>query len=181
MTTAALLLVALLGRHGAEQVAARRPTLVATVEPASESWRLGVTSEGDATYAAIIGRPVGASASFRSNRGVTDIYYIFPAPGRARVVQAAAFHILRRSGTYSGVANLTLEVRAFDGSLQRTVASAPLDLQAAPTGVWTDLALDANPANLTIAPGEYLAFRFTLDGASGGDLDVRPVFEAVIE
>src|SRR3954471_2589006 len=58
-----------------------------------ETWRLGGTSEGDASYSAVIGRLVDVSASFRSNRGVTDIYYIFPAPASARTVQSAALNI----------------------------------------------------------------------------------------
>jgi hypothetical protein len=146
-----------------------------------EAWRLGVTSEGDASYASVIGRLIGANASFRSNRGVTDIYYIFPAPASSRTVSSAAYNIVSRTGSYTGTASLALEARSYDGSLQRTISAAPVDLQAATTGVWSDLALASDPASLALAPGEYLAFHFLLDGASTGDLDVRPVFEVVLE
>jgi hypothetical protein len=144
-----------------------------------EAWRLGVASEGNASYTSVIGRFVGANASFRSNRGVTDIYYIFPAPASSRSVSSAAWNIVSRSGIYTGSASLMLEVRSYDGTLQRSISAVPVDLQTAATGSWFDLALAADPASLTIAPGEYLAFHFALDGASSGDLDVRPVFEVV--
>ena len=146
-----------------------------------EAWRLGVTSEGDASYNAVIGRLVDASASFRSNRGVTDIYYIFPAPASARTVQSAALNIIGRSGTYTSTASLTLEVHNSSGTLQRTVSAAPVDLQTAAPGAWADLALAASPASLTIAPGEHLVAHFALGGAAAGNLDVRPMFELVVQ
>jgi hypothetical protein len=147
----------------------------------AEAWRLGVTREGSASYSMVLGRLVDSSASFRSNRGVEDSYYIFPAPASARVVTAAALNIISRSGTYTSTASLALEVRDAGGALQRTVSAAPLDLQTAATGAWVSLALDAGPANLTIAPGEHLVAHFTLAGAPAGDLDVRPVFEVVVQ
>lgn len=155
--------------------------LQASVAAPAEAWRLGVTSEGDASYNAVIGRLVDASASFRSNRGVQDSYYIFPASASPRTVQSAALNIISRSGTYTSTASLTLEVRDSSGALQRTVLAAPLDLQAAATGVWTSLALDASPANLAIAPGEHLVAHFALAGGSAGTLDVRPTFEVVVQ
>ena len=91
--------------------------LQAVVAAPVEAWRLGVTSEGDAGYNAVIGRLVDASASFRSNRGVRDIYYIFPAPASARTVKSAALNIISRSGTYTSTASLTLEVRSSSGAL----------------------------------------------------------------
>jgi hypothetical protein len=172
VTATALLIVALLGRIGL----AAQPAAVAT----SEAWRLGVTSEGDAADAALIGRPMSIAASFRSNRGVTDIFFIFPASGRTQTVQSAAYRLLQRSGTYTSTASLTLEVRDAAGALQRTVSAAPIDLQTAATSAWASLALDASPANLTLAPGEHLAAHFALAGASAGDLDVRPVFEVIV-
>ena len=146
-----------------------------------EVWRMGVISEGDPAFASVIGRLVGATASFRSSRGVADIYYIFPAPASARTVQSAAVYLADRTGTYTSTASLALEVRSFDGSLLRTVSATPVDLQAAPADAWTDLALASTPASLAIAPGEYLAFHFSLGGGSAGDLNVRPIFEVVLE
>ena len=161
------------------QAVAGRPQAV--VAAPVEAWRLGVTSEGDAGYNAVIGRLVDASASFRSNRSVQDSYYIFPAPASTRTIQAAALNIISRSGTYTSTANLTLEVRDSSGALQRTVSAAPVDLQTAATGVWATLALAASPASLAIAPGEHLVAHFALAGASAGNLDVRPMFELVVQ
>jgi hypothetical protein len=155
--------------------------LQASVAAPAEAWRLGVTSEGDAGYNAVIGRLVDTSASFRSNRGVQDSYYIFPAPASARTVQSAALNIISRSGTYADTTSLTLEVRDASGALLRTVSAAPVDLQTAATGAWATLPLDASSANLTIAPGEHLVAHFALAGAPAGTLDVRPVFEVVVQ
>jgi hypothetical protein len=155
--------------------------LQAGVAAPAEAWRLGVTSEGDASYSMVIGRLLDANASFRSNRGVKDSYYIFPAPASPRVVTAAALNIISRSGTYTSTASLTLEVRDAGGALQRSVSAAPVDLQTAATGVWASLALDANTANLTIAPGEHLVAHFALADAPAGNLDVRPTFEVVVQ
>ena len=173
-TVAVLLCVALLGRIG---LAAQPPIATAT----TEVWRLGVTSEGDATYAAIIGRPASIAASFRSNRSVKDIFFAFPASGRTQTVESAAYRILQRSGTYTSTASLTLEVRSSSGALQRTVSAAPVNLQTAATGAWATLALAASPASLTIAPGEHLVAHFALAGAPAGTLDVRPMFEVVVQ
>ncbi|MFL5806084.1 MAG: hypothetical protein ACJ8CR_30665 [Roseiflexaceae bacterium] len=155
--------------------------LQAGVAVPAEAWRLGVTSEGDASYNVVIGRLVDANASFRSNRGVRDIYYIFPAPASARTVKSAALNIISRSGTYTSTASLALEVRNSSGALQRTVSAAPFDLQTAATGTWATLVLAANPASLTIAPGEHLVAHFALGGAAAGNLDVRPTFELVVQ
>ncbi|HEU5103289.1 MAG TPA: hypothetical protein VFU22_29915 [Roseiflexaceae bacterium] len=155
--------------------------LQAAVAAPAEAWRLGVTSEGDASYNAVIGRLVDASASFRSNRSVQDSYYIFPAPASTRTIQSAAFNIISRNGTYASTTSLTLEVRDSSGALQRSISAAPVDLQTAATGAWTTLALEASPANLTIAPGEHLVAHFAIAGAPAGTLDVRPVFEVVVQ
>lgn len=154
--------------------------LAATTATTNEAWRLGVTSEDGAADAALVGRPASIAAAFRSNRGVQDIFFAFPASGREQTVQSAAYQILQRSGAYTSTASLTLEVRDSSGALQRAVSAAPLDLQAAATGVWANLALDANPANLVIAPGQHLVAHFALAGGPAGTLDVRPVFEVIV-
>jgi hypothetical protein len=180
MLLLALVATAMLTLPAAPGQALKGSLQASTTAPA-EAWRLGVASEGDASYNAVIGRLVGENASFRSNRGVTDFYYIFPAPASSRTITSAAWNIVSRSGAYTGTASLTLEIRDFSGALLHTVSSAPVDLQAATTGAWTDLALSATPADLTIEPGEYLAFRFALDGGSAGNLDVRSMFEVVVQ
>ena len=160
-TTTVLLCVALLGRIG-------HAAPPAAVTATSEAWRLGVSSEGDAADAALIGRPASIAAAFRSNRGVQDIFFAFLASGQTQTVQSAALNIISRSGTYTSTASLTLEVRNAGGVLQRTVSAAPVDLQTAATGVWATLALAASPASLTIAPGEHLVAHFALAGAPAG-------------
>ena len=176
----ALTITALFGLPAApgQAVAGR---LQAGLAAPAEAWRLGVTSEGDAGYNAVIGRLVDTSASFRSNRSVQDSYYIFPAPASARTIQSAALNIISRSGTYTSTTSLTLEVRDSSGALLHTVSAAAVDLQTAATGTWAMLPLDASPASLTIAPGEHLVAHFALAGAPSGTLDVRPVFEVVVQ
>jgi hypothetical protein len=157
-----LLLLLLLFTAGPSMTEARDSAQPAATT--SESWRMGVTSEGTAAYSAIIGRNVSEVAAFRSNRA-TDIYYMFPAPSTQRTVQSATrFCILSRTGTYVGAATLTLEILDYAGTVQHTVVT-----------------LSGTPADLEIAPGEFLAFHFRLGGASGGDLDVRPIFEVGVE
>lgn len=146
----------------------------------NEVWRLGVTVEGSVGYDAVIGRVAAEAASFRSNRGVTDMYFIFPAPATQKTIQAARFYIVERSGSYSGTATMTLEILDFDGSVQHTASSASVNMGAAGVGTWTNVALSGTSANLVISAGEYLAFHFQLSGAAGDSLDVRPVFEVEI-
>jgi hypothetical protein len=145
-----------------------------------EYWRLGFTSEGVTNYNAVIGRVVSTVAAFQSNRGTADIYYIFPAPTNPTAVQSAYFYILERTGTYAaGNAALTLEVFDYAGVSQRILSSNIIDLQAATTGVWTPLALSTT--GLTLTSGEFLAFHANFSGGSGGNLNVRPIFEVQLE
>ncbi|HEX5689885.1 MAG TPA: hypothetical protein VFX76_07780, partial [Roseiflexaceae bacterium] len=125
----------------------------------------------------IAGRAVEIAASFRSNRGVGDIYFIFPAANRDFTLQLAAYRILSRSGSYTGAAGMALEARAADGSLKRVISAASIDTQTATTGAWGNIALSSN---LALGRGEHLVVHFALDGAAGGDLDVRPVFEVLL-
>jgi hypothetical protein len=145
-----------------------------------EFWKLGFTSEGASAYNAVIGRVASQVAAFRSNQD-TDIFYIFPAPASQKTVQAARFYILDRTGSYGGTATLTLEILDYAGALQHSVSAAGVDMEAAAPGIWTDLTLSGTPADLQISPGEFLAFHFALSGASGGSLDVRPVFEVEVQ
>ena len=173
-TITVLLCIVLLSRSGlAAQLTAATTT--------SEVWRLGITSEDGAADAALAGRPVSIAAAFRSNRGVRDMFFAFPASGRTQTIQSAAYQLLQRSGTYTSTASLTLEVRSPSGALQRTVSAAPVNLQTAATGAWATLALAASPASLTIAPGEHLVVHFALAGAPADALDVRPMFEVVVQ
>jgi hypothetical protein len=145
----------------------------------SETWNLGVTVEGAPTYRAVIGRLMSDVGAFRSARTV-QAATIFPAPASARTVQAASFYLLSRTGAYSGTATLSLKIFDYAGTLQHIASATSIDLQTAPTGVWTPIALSGTPGDLIISPGEFLAFCFTLSDVAAGDLDVRPVFEVSV-
>lgn len=178
MLTITLGLAASTTLAGNNSVFALPAKLQSTIDPAvvsGEFLRLGFTSEGVSNYNAVIGRIVSTVAAFQSNRGTADIYYIFPAPTRSTPVESAYFYILDRTGTYPANATLTLKVYNYAGVSQRTLSTAAVNLQAAPTGVWTPLALSTT--GLTLAPGEFLAFHANFSGGSGGSLNVRPVFE----
>jgi hypothetical protein len=153
---------------------------IGTSAVSGEFWRLGFTSEEVTNYNAVIGRVVSTVAAFQSNRGTTDIYYIFPAPTNSATVQSAYFYILERTGTYAaGNATLTLEVFNYAGVSQRILSSDIIDLQAATTGAWTPLALSTT--GLTLTPGEFLAFHANFSNGSSGNLNVRPGFEVQLE
>jgi hypothetical protein len=155
-------------------------SLAATSVITTEFWRLGVTSEGGASYAATRGRPVHPAATFRSNRGATDMYYIFAASGGRRAVQAAKFYILDRTGAYADSATLTLEILDFDGTVQHAASAVGVDVQAASAGVWTNVTLSGDSVDLEIMPGEFLAFHFRLAGSPAGDLAAHLVFEVEV-
>ena len=100
---------------GAVWTITRPPTPVVASKPAiglsnqSETWNLGVTVEGAPAYADILDRLVGESAAFRSNRGVNEMSFIFPASSVTRLVQTASVNLVSRSGSYPGTADLSLE------------------------------------------------------------------------
>ena len=146
---------------------------------AGETWSLGVNAEGTAEYSAVIGRPAGETGAFRSDRAVQDIRFMFPAPATAKTIQSAQFYIVQRTGDYTETATVTLEITAFDGTLQH-VASDPIDAKTAATRAWTSFTLGSGD-DLVISPGEYLCVHFKMAGEPGGDLDVRPLFEIAVE
>ncbi|HYF63910.1 MAG TPA: hypothetical protein VD886_13905 [Herpetosiphonaceae bacterium] len=146
-----------------------------------ELWRLGFASEGEAGYSAVIGRLASNVAGFRSNRGVSDIYYLFPAPAHGVTVDSARVHVLASSGTYSGTVSLALEVRDLDGALLRTASAAPLDLENIPAGGWTDFSLSTTVADLAVDPGEVLLLHAAFGAGSRDDLDVRAMFEVAVK
>jgi hypothetical protein len=158
---------------------AKAARVAALAAASSETWNLGVTVEGAPAYRAVIGRLMSDVGAFRSAR-TAQAATIFPAPANTRTVQAASFYLLNRTGTYTGTATLSLVIYDYAGTLQHTVSVTSVDLQTAPTGVWTPIALSATPDDLVISPGEFLAFCFTLSEAAAGDLDVRPLFEVSV-
>ncbi len=169
-----LLGVFTLGPSEAEAIHSLQTTTTA------ESWRLGMTSEGSAAYSSLIGRAVSEVAAFRSWRA-KDSYYIFPASGVQRTVQTARLMLLTRTGAYSQAATLSLEILDYAGTVRHTVSATPLDLQTASVGTWTELQLSATATALQIAPGEVLAFHFSLEVYPAEDVDVRPIFEVDVQ
>lgn len=157
------------------------PARAAAIGDNPELWRLGFTSEGEASYSAVIGRVASNVASFRSSRGVGDIYYLFPAPAHSVMVDSARLQILTSSGTYSGTAALALEVRDLSGALQHTASAAPLDLESVPAGGWVDFSLSPTAADLVVDPGEVLLLHATFSEGSRDNLDVRPMFEVAVK
>jgi hypothetical protein len=153
------------------------PLAVTSPTTATEFWRLGATSEAGVAYSVTQGRSIHATAEFHSNRDTSDVYYIFPAPGTRRTVEAARFYILSRSGTYAGDATLMLEIFDHSGTVRHTASTTEVDLETVATGVWTDITLCGIAENLDIGAGEFLAFHFSLNSSPGGDLVVHPLFE----
>jgi hypothetical protein len=145
-----------------------------------EIWRLGYAHEGAVSGGDAVGRAVGEAAAFRSSQAA-DLYYAYPASATATHVLAARFCLLDRTGgAYGGAAALSLEVVGYDGTVHHTVSRQAVDLASAATGAWTLVQLSLQAADREIAPGELLTFHLRFSGGPGGDLDVRPVFEAEV-
>ena len=142
----------------------------------SETWTTGITVEDSAEYAGISGRMVTNAASFRSNRGVYDIFYIAPAGNRT--VSQAKFNILTLDGTPTGIKTMTLEVYSLDSTYLRTLSES-VDVTITAQTSWEDFVLNAAPSDLVIAPGEFLAVHF--DNEVLEDFEIYPVFEIVTE
>lgn len=148
---------------------------------AAERWNLGINVEGAPVYTAIVGRSVGSVGAFRSNRGVSEMTMIFPAPAAAKTVQSASFYLVSRGGGYTGTASLSLRIYDYTGTLVHTVSAADVDLQAAATGQWVQVTLKDTPEERVVSPGEFLAFHVAFSDGPGGDLDVRPMFDVSVQ
>lgn len=146
----------------------------------AERWSVGTYVEGNPTYLAATGRFLGSSGVFRSNRGVVEMAYVFPAAATVKTVDGASFYILNRTGAYSGDVWLSLRVYDYAGTLQHTVSVANVDLEAATTGQWVSVPLSAAATDLVINPGEFLAFHVELSDAAGDNLDARLLFDVAV-
>ncbi len=146
----------------------------------SERWSVGTYVEGPPTYLATSGRFLGTSAAVRSNRGVTEMAFVFPATSGTKTMAGAGFYLLSRTGVYNGDATLSLRTYSYDGVLQRTVSAANVDLETVAIGQWYTVPLSANSDDLTIHPGEFLVFHVALSGASDNDLDARLMFDVAV-
>ncbi|MBN1537524.1 MAG: hypothetical protein JW908_12375 [Anaerolineales bacterium] len=155
-------------------------TRSASASISSENWNMGVTVEGAPAYSAVVGRLVSDVGAFRSARA-TQGATIFPAPASQKTIEAASVYLLSRSGTYTGTVTLSLAIYDFSGTLMHKVNSVDIDLQNSPTGAWIPLTLSSTPADLSLAPGEFLAFTYALDSTAGGNLDIRPIFDVIVQ
>ncbi len=176
---AGLLLLTSITVTAMDKPAAAQPAGAALLPPAqspviTERWTLGYTVEGPVTLTGVIGRILD-QAAFRSSRA-GNIYYVFPPAANRSEIMAARFKINQAEGAYSGQAGLTLEVLdSQTGDLRRVVAVASDGWEETLPGNWVELPLASS--ELFVAEGEILAAHFQLNGAPGGDLDIRPEFE----
>jgi hypothetical protein len=148
--------------------------------PGIEYWRTGYTVEGALMGSSLPGRVIDPVASFRSYRGVSDTYYYLAAPAGVTWVKAAHVYLLDRTGTFSGTANLTLEIRTMAGSLHQQVSIGSIDIQTLPTGSWHVLALNADIDRQQIDPGDLLAFHVSFQPGPAGDLTVHSIFDVMV-
>ncbi len=84
----------------------------------------GITAEGQAPIDGLLGACSARVWRSARNRDTSDLYHIFPSPGISRTVEAAYNHLLNRSGSYAGDAQMTLEVIDADGDPLRVVSAA---------------------------------------------------------
>jgi len=150
-----------------------------TEVPPVQYLRMGITIQPLPMYENMAGRIASVAAELQSNKD-KSVFFAFPAVSGRRFVKEANFYIMTRTGSYSGNVTMKLEVYDFAGNLQHVVSAGSVNLQTAAPQTWTRLELSSAIADHLIEPGEFLAFQFALDGAPGGNLDVRPVFEVTV-
>ena len=178
MIFAALLLTSFISPEKAQALPVSRAPKGAGVPPV-QYWRVGFTVQPSPVYGALAGRVASLAAEMQSSKSA-NFYFAFPSVSSPRFVREASFYILNRTGSYGGSASMRLEVYDYAGALQHVVSASSVDLQTTPVNTWTKLALSGTLADCLVKEGEFLAFHFALDGATGGDLDLRPVFEVAV-
>lgn len=148
--------------------------------PGIDYWRTGYTVEGALMGSSLPGRVIDPVASFRSNRGVSDIYYYLAAPAGVTWIKAAHIYLLDRTGAFSGTANLTLEIRTMAGSLHQQASIGSIDIQTLPIGSWHVLALNEEIDHQQIDPGDLLVFHVNFQPGPSGDLTVHSIFDVMV-
>jgi hypothetical protein len=143
-----------------------------------EYWKSGITLEGTSVFSNVAGRLLSDAASVRTDWNA-NIYYVFPAPGSAKTVADARYHILQRTGSYANNVVMSLKVYTLAGTYQRTVTNAYY-IKTASTGTWIVMTLSADPDNLVINPGEYLAAHFNMDGGATGNMNLQVMFDITL-
>lgn len=135
--------------------------------------RYGAFIEGSLDGSNLTGRPQTSSAVIQTGAGFGESYYVFPVLSTFEGVHSASFHLLNRTGVYSGKIWLSLDVYGIDGSYKRTIGTA-LDLTTIPTGTWQTLNLSGNNS---VSPAEILVAHFVYSDGAGGTMDIRPIFD----
>jgi hypothetical protein len=172
----AVMLVAVIGAPFQAQASPQK----SPDEGRRQYWRSGFILQSSPKYSQIAGKAASLAVKMQSAAN-TDVYLAFPAVSSKPYVRKASYYLLSRAGAYSGNVTLSLDVYNFDGVLQRTLSDGNVDLQAAPLQTWTIITLDKSIDNCQLQLGEFLAFHLELDGSTGGDLDIRPIFEVATE
>ncbi len=176
----AALLVAIMVTPGQAQASSKVQAPREPDEGRRQYWRSGFILQSSPKYSGVTGKAASLAVKMQSAAN-TDVYLAFPAVSGAPYIRKASFNLLSRAGAYSGNVTLSLDVYNFNGVLQRTLSDGNVDLQAAPLQTWTTITLDKNIDNCQLQLGEFLAFHLALDGSTGGDLDIRPIFEVATE
>ena len=142
---------------------------------AEETWTLSEAFSDITT-----GFLAGGNFSYPSNISQADIINAFQPPAIKTRVRAIYIAILERTGSYNDTFTLVFEVRDFDGNIKSIVSAETIDLQTAPTREWISVSLSRSRSDRDIEPGEYLAVHVSRGGPQGGDLNVRPIFRAIV-
>ena len=138
-------------------------------ESALETWQFNTLDVDEATGALNGAYPMLFTTQDQAN---PQRVVMVAAPVAIKQVEAIHVLIARSGGEYADDFTLAFEVRAYDGTLLHTVSAVPLDLEAAPQREIIEIALAANPADLVVAPNEYLSLATRRSGEKGGSLFV---------
>jgi len=150
--------------------------------PDTMFWRSGMNLPSGMvpSYANLVMRQPGVMAHFRSNSGAGEMFFVFGAISRPLRVADAKVYVLSRTGSYSGLATIGLWAGRMSGTSDHEISAAPVNIQTLPAGSWQTINLSANPAAQRIYAGQTLLVYFDLDGSTGGNLDLRLLFEIAV-
>jgi hypothetical protein len=157
-----------------------RPAAPETYVPDTQFWRTGFTINHIPSYLNLTMRNPAPAATFSSNAGEQDIYFVLGVAARLLRLEELKIYLLSRSGSYSGSATINVQASVMGGAVDHTLSSASLNVQTIPTGAWRDISLTSNPADLRLSSGQALVVHFHLDGAPGGNLQVSAIFQAAM-
>jgi hypothetical protein len=177
-----LLLVFLLVSSGPPSLAAPsgQEAMPETYGPDTQFWRTGVTIQHTPSYANLSLRDLSPVATFKSNDGDADIFFVLGAAARLLRVAELKIYLLSRSGSYTGAAAIGVEARSLAGIYNHAISAATLNAQTISTAAWHTIALSANRSAQRLSPGQALVIHFHLAGAPAGNLQVNAIFQAAV-